>query len=105
MVPLGFELVSLWSRVELDKPTAGEARITVLTPVGKRSVPNVTAIDLREFRRLRSRSQIAGLPLDRPGLYWFVVELRQEEQNKWTEVAKIPLEISIDSLSPGTTTK
>ena len=88
------EIVSLYSRTDLDKPAKGEARWSMESPSGKMvSTKERIEIDLTHYRRLRSRTKIRLLPIDMPGLYWFVGELRQDG-DEWERVARIPLEVA-----------
>jgi hypothetical protein len=89
-----FELVSLWTRDELNRPERAEARVSVRNPSGRRSVEQIQEIDLRQFRRLRARSAFKGLPIEGPGLYIFIVEMRVPGQEQWIPVAKVPLDVT-----------
>lgn len=92
-VPCSFELVSLWSRSEPDTPSQGEARITFQSPGGRTSISQMQAVDLQHYRRLRSKVKILGIPVEEPGRYTFVVECRQQDQEQWIQVARMPLEV------------
>lgn len=94
-VPCFLELVTLWSRVELDREGRGEARVILQTPEGSTGISKPQAVDLRPYRRLRSRAQIPTIRIVGPGLYTFVVELRQQNQEEWVPVARVPLEVQV----------
>lgn len=100
VLPCSLELVSLWSRTEPDLPSRGEARIFLRTPRTANLMPQTQAVDLQEYRRLRSRLLIPSIPIEGPGIYTFVVECRQQGQEQWVEVASIPLELQMVIAGP-----
>jgi hypothetical protein len=57
-------------------------------------------VDLRESRRLRTFGKFFGFPLRGSGVYHFRVERRPQEVGGWQEVAKVPLEVSVEE-GPG----
>jgi hypothetical protein len=95
VVPCPLELVSLWTRSDPNVPTRGEARITLHTPGGQTPISQTQPVDLQEYRRLRSRARVPGLPVDQAGVYMFVVECRELGQEQWLRVARIPLEVQV----------
>lgn len=101
LVPGQFELVSLWSRYELDRPSRGEARLTLRTPGGGTHAEQMQPIDLREYRRLRNRTRLPAIPIDVPGSYRFVIECRQMDQEEWVQVAIVPLEVQVAAAAQG----
>lgn len=100
LVPYPLELVSLWARAEPNRPSRGEARVILHSPSGTTKISATQQVDLSEFRRLRHRIKIPGLRVNGPGFYTFLVEVRQEEQEHWEPVARIPLEIQIKMAAP-----
>ncbi len=95
-VPIPLELVTLWSRVQPDKPSRGEARIILETPGGHRGISQSHAVDLRKYHRVRNRARIPTIRIEGSGVYSFVVELRQQDKEEWLEVAKIPVEVQVE---------
>lgn len=95
VLPCSLELVSLWSRTEPDKPSRGEARIFLRTPRTTNLMPQTQAVDLQQYRRLRSRLVIPSIPIEGPGIYTFVVECREQGREQWVQVASIPLEVQV----------
>jgi hypothetical protein len=54
-------------------------------------------IDLSTHKRLRSRSQNAGLPYVGPGRYIFHVQFRPHGGDEdWRDVAKVPLWVRVE---------
>ena len=96
VVPIHVELVTLWSRTRIDQPGQSRARTTFIRPSGPltESVQEYP-IDLREHRRLRQRTRLAGLTIREPGFHAFRVEYLDLARNEWSTVAEIPLEVAI----------
>jgi len=100
IVPRPFEIVSLWTRIPLDQPARREARYRLRTP-GGRDIPVVTQeLDLRQYRRLRTRSRLPALPVDQAGLYSFVVEYREQDRD-WSPAAEVPLDVQVSRPAGG----
>ena len=90
------ELVTLWSRTNLDHPARSRARIQFVAPDGALlGKPILYDVDLTGYGRLRNRTRISGFPVRGPGKYEFRVEL--EKDSGWETVAKIPVEVRVIS--------
>jgi hypothetical protein len=50
-------------------------------------------IDLSEKERSRNRARFPGVPVEEPGRHFFLVEVQNEAENEWHQVAAIPLMI------------
>jgi hypothetical protein len=92
---LPLELASLWTRAEVDIPSRGEARTLFRNPMGDTMATQTNEVDLSVYKRLRNRGQLPALPIDRPGLHWFVIECRQQGSDEWREVSRLPLEVQV----------
>lgn len=92
--PLPFQLVSLWSRTELNTPAKGYSQLKVVNPSGKLGHVSQGEVDMTEFRRLRQRISIQGFEITELGKYLFVVEFRYED-GEYEAVAQVPLEVSV----------
>ena len=66
-----FELVTLWSRTDLEQPGTGWSQVRVLEPQGKSAPLGKTPIDLTQFRRFRNRFGIQGFTITGSGKYIF----------------------------------
>jgi hypothetical protein len=93
VVDIAFEVVSLWSRSDFDVPSHGQARLTFLSPSGRRTGPVEFELDLSKYERLRTRRRLQGLPVAEPGRHNWLVELRNEGEDEWQEVASIPIKV------------
>ena len=90
ILPLPFELITLWGREDIQKPTKGVERITFVTPSGKSEVVSEAEIDLSSAERHRHRVKFPGLPLSEAGIYYFKVEV---SNSNWKSVSTIPLKV------------
>jgi len=94
VLPIEFDIVTLWVRSDFDKPSTGHARISLLSPTGKKLQNHEYDLDkLADFERLRARQHVRGLPASEPGRYTFYVELKSEGEGEWHHVASVPLKI------------
>jgi hypothetical protein len=92
-VLLQSELVSLWARSEPKTPASGQGRARLVGPDGKQLTQTLFPIDLSAFERLRTRAAITVLPIYGSGRYWVVVDLRENGEEVWKEVAKVPVNV------------
>jgi len=98
VVPIRFEIVTLWARSDFDKPARGRTRITFTSPSEKKvKLGEERDIDLSKYERLRTRRAIQGLPVSEPGRHVIRVELQNKGENRWRKVASVPLKIEFVS--------
>ena len=98
VVPIRFEIVTLWARSDFDEPARGRARIIFISPSGKKvKLSEERDIVLSKYERLRARQFVQGLPVREPGRHVFQVELQNEGENRWRKVASVPLKIAFVS--------
>jgi hypothetical protein len=93
-IPLSFEVVTLWSRGDLEQSSKGWTRVTVYRPSNIEILKNEFEIDLSSFKRFRHRLGIRGLSIEELGKYIFQIELRDED-SEFQVVARLPLEIDL----------
>jgi hypothetical protein len=91
LLPIHFELFSLLTRAQKEQPAQGQLRINFCDPSGARVNQQELAVDLSSVIFFRTRTRFNGLELNDPGIYKFVVELKQSEETPWVEVAQLPL--------------
>ena len=99
-LPWSMELVTLWSRDNLDQKEKRAARVTFFSPSNKVIADVIPyQVDLTVYRRNRSRLRIEGLPpLKESGQYYFLIELEGDFEDKWTEVTRIPVDVLITKI-------
>jgi hypothetical protein len=95
--PAVFDVVSLWARANPDEPATGQGRVRLVSPRGETLIEQAVEVDLREVRRLRSVGRIMGLPLRGAGTYHFRIDVRPNPDAAWTEVGRVPLEVSVEA--------
>jgi len=93
MVPIPLDVVTLWVRANTDIPSRGYTRLIFLSPSGTVIGSLESEVDLSEYERYRTRTHFQGLPVTEPGRYTFRVELQNEGESEWHQVALIPLRI------------
>lgn len=94
VLPISMNLVSMWSRSESDKPETGRARVLIKGLDGKTikgPTPTEYSIDAETNRGFRANVRFNGFPFMGSGIYRVIVQL--EVNNKWRNVAGLPLEI------------
>ena len=95
-IPTRFEVVTLWARSEFDESAQGLQKVTLLSPAGEALVAAEAQINLAEARRYRYRAKFSALPLRGEGRYVFRIEYRTGQEEAWTKVADIPLEVVVN---------
>lgn len=95
-IPMQYQLVSLLKKGTNDEAVKGEQRIKIVDP-NDADIGNF----IKEFeispkhKRVRIAVSIRGFKITSPGVYLFKVGIREDGQNEFSEVAEIPLEVSI----------
>jgi hypothetical protein len=98
MIPINYEIVSLWMR---DRPEVAEdkdARLKCVLPNGQ----TVTAVPFKitlTNLRYRTVASANGLPFVGAGIYSFEIEVRESEG--WKSVARLPLQVVIGATAQG----
>jgi hypothetical protein len=88
-------IVSLWYR-ESETPERGTVFVALRTPSG-RQVEQSFELNMDQ-KRVRSITELVGLHVDVSGIYKFIISLEQPGVER-REVAVVPLEIGIESMS------
>ncbi|HVA48045.1 MAG TPA: hypothetical protein VNH11_16870 [Pirellulales bacterium] len=93
MIPLFFELVSVWARQNPAEPCREFARVELSQPDNTTLPITEYEVDLMEFERSRIRGRLPGFPTNMPGRYFVQVSRRPTEDDPWEVVARVPLTI------------
>jgi len=94
MIPLSFEVVTLWKRVSLQEPAHGKGRLVLIGPdASELAVAREFEVDLTSHARLRSRARLSGIPLTTAGEYRFRTELLIDGEANWRQVGTTPFEV------------
>jgi hypothetical protein len=101
LIPVPFEVMTLWARSDFSVPASGTERLTLYSPSGVKIGERVSSLDLTgNVRRYRTRTTFDGLPAGEPGRYVFQVELQEENKDEWYGVATVPLEVIFEQPEP-----
>ncbi len=87
------EMVSFLTRKDINKPTKGILRISLISPSGKTIGTNEIEVNLMEAERNHSILSFNALPISEPGIYLFDIEIRGEEDSEMRKVTTVPLQI------------
>jgi hypothetical protein len=99
-VALQFEMISLWSRSDINQPEKGEARFDFRAPSGRTQEGKIVEINLTEYERFRTRQRFSSIPLDSEGVYEFHVHCRPDPGAEWSSVANVPLHVVLRQQPP-----
>jgi hypothetical protein len=94
LVASPMEVLSLWYRVDSEKPGKAETRIRLLGPQNEELALSNQVVDLTTAMRVRSRSAFRALPISGEGILHFVTELKVSDG--WREVSRVPLEVKVN---------
>lgn len=95
-IPINYEIVSFWTKENLNEQAKADIQISVINPEGKETILFNQEIKIPEnLKRFRSRFKIAGMTVKKDGIYYFRVAIREEKNKDFQTVGKIPLEIKI----------
>ena len=93
VAPIQSDFVSFWYRSNPNQPERGTCRISVVTPNNQAREATQQTVDLTVYQRSRTIARSAGITLDAPGIYQFIIDLRQEGQQEWENVAHVPVSV------------
>jgi hypothetical protein len=94
LIPMSFEVITLWARGDPSKPIRGRMRLTFLFPSGQAFEEPVEAeINLSRTERQRQIFRFPGLPVTEPGRHIIRIECLEEGESEWHEVARTPLRL------------
>jgi hypothetical protein len=91
VVPMRMEVVSMWVRTEPEIPAQGKLRVEFHAPSGKVFGQLELPVDLTKHERFRSQVHFDGLPAEEVGRHYFYVNLQEEDEGEWRQVAAVPL--------------
>jgi hypothetical protein len=102
-VNMGLTVASLWRRTDLNKQALGECSVVLRFPDGtEQPLPVNLVIDLKRYERMRTLGRLNGVPVGEPGTYRFLVRFKPNGEDKWTEVASLPMEVVFQEAIPPT---
>lgn len=97
-VPFDYTLVSLWTKANSDKPAKANVKLELLDPNNKQLNEETFKIEIVDgSKRLRNTIQIQNLVLTKSGIYNFRVSVKNADDEKYTAVANLPLEVNMQT--------
>ena len=94
MLPIPFDVMTAWIRADPDIPCRGKMRLVFVLPSGETfGSPIEAEIDLTGNERHRQKVHFPGLPVAEAGRHIARVELQNEGESEWHQVAAVPLTI------------
>lgn len=90
---LSMNVATLWERSDPKLQCRGRTRLAFCSPSGMPYGTAESQIDLFNSTRHRTIWSIRGLPAREPGRHTFRIELQNDGETEWRQVAAIPLEI------------
>jgi hypothetical protein len=98
VIPMPFDIMSLWIRSDVTVASQALAKISMFSPSGQ-EIPLkgdgdfIFTIDASNFERFRSKARFGGFPASESGQYWFYVAVQQQASDEWVRVAEIPITV------------
>jgi hypothetical protein len=96
-LPIQFEIISDWTRSDLDLPEKGKVRAFFCRADNDCKQIVEMDIDLSNVIFYRTRIKSLGLELKGAGKYKFIIELQNSNSNEWTKVATLPFLVSFEN--------
>ena len=90
-----FHVVTCWGRADRDEPAKGWGRMVLVDPKDKKLLQQEYPVDLTESAQHHQRAAIQRFPLTHDGRYFFRIDRRTDEQDRWRTVARAPLDVHI----------
>jgi hypothetical protein len=97
LLPLNYEIISLWVRSRRDEGCSGQVRLRLISPTGEAMEMAEMSVDLRQAQRVRLRVKCEGFRVTSPGRYIFRVEQRNEKSSKWQQAGRALLDVVVAS--------
>jgi len=98
LMPIPFDIMTLWERGDLESPEVAQTRTVIVAPNGDEISSTEIPVDLTEYRRLRARLRVVGMPFSGFGRYRLRVDL--QDDGDWMVVGGVSLEVRQKELSP-----
>jgi hypothetical protein len=95
-VPFSANLVTLWARDQPDTPSRAVTRVRFLSSAGTELGRVEGEVELETSTRVRQHMRIQGLRVDGTGWHEWEISWRAPDNELWTTVARIPLEVRIN---------
>ncbi len=89
---LPFEIISLWKRLNDTESIISDVKISFLDPNNNLMQNMGYKMEIKpQHQRMRMRVKANGITVTKQGEYFFLVEIKENTESKFREVARIPL--------------
>lgn len=95
-----FSMVSLWLRSDIEEPETATLRYEVECPDGETLKLSESSIDLERKPTHRVILNMPVFPIRGVGFYYWITRVRQPRGKTWREVARVPVELRVDTEEP-----
>lgn len=93
-----YEIISMWTK-DNNAEKDFEYQIVVTNPSGKSVKTYQQIVKMaKNIKRMRTRFRILGFAVEAKGVYKFVINLKDNRNNKFEKVTEIPLEVKVNDL-------
>lgn len=100
LIQPGFTFASLWERSDPDLPEKAQARVTLVSPIGKQLGRAEFTLDLLVARRSRGLNRFNHFPFAGFGEYKFQLHVRPYENKKWSRAGETSLHVKRAEQAP-----
>jgi len=97
LIPVTMDVVVVTFRSDPSKPEMARGRLLLLMPDKTKTLGAEFEIKLVDHQRMRNIVHMSALPVNEPGIYYFVVEFSQQGSNEWSEVYRLPVNIKLEA--------
>lgn len=96
VIPIGFNLVTMWRRLNSELVEKAEVEVEVIDPSGSKRKSSSYSLEFKEgIRRIRSKVRWGGIKVTTSGTYKFNVSMKEEGGKTFTKVGEVYLDIKI----------
>ena len=96
-VNIVYEIVNFWIKTSDRSPKTADVQLRLIDPTGNELHRVIQTMDLKDFKRMRTRFKITGFPISGSGIYRFQVAIRQGKDKDFKKVTEVPVEVNISS--------
>ena len=99
-IPMDLTLATLWWRSDLEIEEVAFQRVRLISPSQEWTGVESSEMEIKlvnNIKRFRTRNRFSGIPYTGNGVYRFVVQIRDSDQDEWRDITSVPLEIILDT--------
>lgn len=94
-IPIDYEVVSFWTKSEVDSYFKGKAKIDIVNPDNKLMKSFEQILEMpKDMKRLRTRVRINGFVAENTGIYRFIISYKHNDKS-YKKLVELPLEVIV----------